>query len=210
MPWCLVVPVKRLAAAKSRLTDLAGDRRADLALAFAADTVAAAISTAGVRAVVVVTDDARAERVMTRLGAEVVTDLPRAGLNPALVHGTRLASRAHPDCGVAALAADLPALRPDELAAALTSASRHPSAFVADTDGTGTTMLAARPGSMLGPAFGPMSRESHRRAGVVELSGALATLRRDVDTENDLRDALGLGVGPRTEAMVATLTRAAG
>ena len=34
-PWCVVVPVKRLSQAKSRLARLAGEHRADLALAFA-------------------------------------------------------------------------------------------------------------------------------------------------------------------------------
>ena len=42
--WSLVIPVKVLALAKSRLTGLAGPRRAELALAMAADTVAAAVA----------------------------------------------------------------------------------------------------------------------------------------------------------------------
>ncbi|KWX09855.1 hypothetical protein TR74_07100, partial [Carbonactinospora thermoautotrophica] len=41
--WCLVVPVKLLAHAKTRLAGLAGARRAELALAFAADTITAAL-----------------------------------------------------------------------------------------------------------------------------------------------------------------------
>jgi 2-phospho-L-lactate guanylyltransferase len=39
--WTVLLPVKVLARAKSRLAVLAGDRRRDLALALAADTVAA-------------------------------------------------------------------------------------------------------------------------------------------------------------------------
>ncbi|NKY79677.1 2-phospho-L-lactate guanylyltransferase, partial [Nocardiopsis dassonvillei] len=40
--WSLVVPVKRLGRAKTRLAPVAGGRREDLALAIACDTVAAA------------------------------------------------------------------------------------------------------------------------------------------------------------------------
>ena len=42
LAWSLVIPVKLLAQAKSRLTGLPGERRRELALAMAADTVAAA------------------------------------------------------------------------------------------------------------------------------------------------------------------------
>ena len=56
-PWCLVVPVKRLALAKTRLAEVAGEHRVDLALAFALDTVTAALACDDVRAVVVVTDE---------------------------------------------------------------------------------------------------------------------------------------------------------
>ena len=44
LSWSLVVPVKVLAQAKSRLSGLAGQLRADLALAMAGDTIAAAMA----------------------------------------------------------------------------------------------------------------------------------------------------------------------
>ena len=43
LTWSLVIPVKVLAQAKSRLTGLAGQRRSEFALAMAADTVSAAV-----------------------------------------------------------------------------------------------------------------------------------------------------------------------
>src|SRR5690606_22678568 len=59
--WTLVVPLKPLAQAKSRLSDTADDGlRPGLALAFAQDTVAAALACPPVRDVVVVTNDALA------------------------------------------------------------------------------------------------------------------------------------------------------
>ncbi|CAM5411199.1 Phosphoenolpyruvate guanylyltransferase [Streptomyces griseoloalbus] len=61
MQWTLVIPLKPLALAKSRLSDTAADGlRPGLALAFAQDTVAAALACLAVRDVAVVTDDARA------------------------------------------------------------------------------------------------------------------------------------------------------
>ena len=55
-PWSC--PLKPLARAKSRLSDTAGDAlRPGLALAFAQDTVAAALACPAVRGVAVVTDD---------------------------------------------------------------------------------------------------------------------------------------------------------
>ena len=48
LTWSLVIPVKVLAQAKSRLTGLAGQRRSEFALAMAADTVAADLREHGV------------------------------------------------------------------------------------------------------------------------------------------------------------------
>jgi hypothetical protein len=45
--------------------------------------------------------------------------------------------------------ADLPALRTDELRRALVAAGEVPCGFAADAAGTGTTLLTARPGSLL-------------------------------------------------------------
>lgn len=202
--WCLVVPVKRLALAKTRLAAIAGDLREDLALAFALDTVSAALAAKAVAAVFVVTDDEVARGPLAALGAHVVPDAPDAGLNPALAYGVGRAIERYPGRGVGALSADLPALRPAELGRALEAGAREPAAFVSDAAGTGTTLLVARSGEAFVPQFGERSRARHRAAGVVELDLAdVPTLRKDVDTEVDLYDADRLGVGPRTAAVMA-------
>src|SRR5260370_246745 len=84
LTWSLVVPVKVLARAKSRLAALAGPVRPALALAVAADTVRAALGCPRVRHVIVVTGDELAAEGVGRLGAVVVGDEPAAGLHPAL------------------------------------------------------------------------------------------------------------------------------
>jgi 2-phospho-L-lactate/phosphoenolpyruvate guanylyltransferase len=198
--WAIVVPVKRLAVAKTRLADDA-DVRADLALAMALDTVAAARACAAVDRVVVVTDEPAAAQAVTRMGAIVVADGPDAGLNPALRHGALAAAGTSVPRAVAALSGDLPALRAADLDGVLRAAARHPSCIVADADETGTTLLTARDADIFAPRFGNRSRQAHLDGGAHDLtSTATASLRRDVDTIDDLRAAVELGVGPATSA----------
>jgi 2-phospho-L-lactate guanylyltransferase len=208
-PWSLVVPVKRLAVAKTRLAGFAGPHRRELALAFAADTVAAALACPDVAAVVVVTDEPDAADRLGAAGAVVVSDEPDAGLNPALVHGAAEATRRRPGCGVGALSADLPALRPAELSRALRAAPEDTACFVRDAQGSGTTLLLARRPQRFVPAFGAGSAAAHLRLGAHELDGAdaghLDSLRRDVDTAEDLRAAREMGLGPATEAVLTRL-----
>jgi 2-phospho-L-lactate guanylyltransferase len=207
--WSVVVPVKRLAEANSRLGPATGDAaRPEFALAFALDTVSAALACPVVRDVIVVTDDRAAGARLTALGARTVAD-GQGGLNAALTHGARRVRTP-----VAAMNADLPALRPAELAAVLTDAGRSVRgttagtgsgrAFLADADGIGTTLLAAASGAVLRPAFGGASRARHLASGAREITLAgVDTVRRDVDTADDLRTAIRMGVGRHTAAALA-------
>ncbi|MFI6349806.1 2-phospho-L-lactate guanylyltransferase [Streptomyces sp. NPDC050560] len=207
MQWNLVIPLKPLVRAKSRLSDTADDGvRPGLALAFAQDTVASGLACESVADVAVVTNDDVAGRELAALGAVIVPDVPDAGLNAALVHGAAAVRSARPGAAVAALNADLPALRPRELVRVLGAAALWPRAFLADSTGVGTTLLAAAPGVDLAPAFGTASRARHAASGAVELlTTGVDSVRQDVDTGMDLRAALALGVGPRTAAAAAGL-----
>ncbi|MEV3922202.1 2-phospho-L-lactate guanylyltransferase [Actinomadura coerulea] len=204
--WSLVVPVKVLARAKTRMSAAAGPHREALALAVAADTVAAALRCDRVRDVIVVTDDPLPAAELAALGARIVADVPDAGLNPALVYGAGRGRELAADAGVGALSADLPALRPQELARVLDAAGAVPEAFVPDAAGIGTTLYTARPGVPFSPAFGGGSRTAHRARGAREiLLPGTDSVRRDVDTPDDLRAALALGAGPRTTAVASRL-----
>lgn len=200
--WSVVIPVKVLAVAKSRLAGLADSDRRALALAMAVDTVAAAISSPIVGAVVVVSDDRAVAAEVAILGATTVADNPGAGLNGAIATGAEHAMARWPGQGIAGLLADLPALRTEELTAALRAASAVPNAFVPDAAGAGTTMYTARPDSDFRPRFGARSRELHRQAGAAELNlPGIASLRQDVDTLDDLRSAAVIGLGRRSAAL---------
>jgi 2-phospho-L-lactate/phosphoenolpyruvate guanylyltransferase len=195
--WHLVVPVKDAGQAKSRLDTPAPLRRTDLARAVASDTVEAACTAVGADLVTVVTSDAVAAQVARDLGARVVPD-PADGLNAAVAAGWEDA----PDepghrVGWAALLGDLPALRPDDLRAALAECGRHRSAVVPDAEGTGTVLLTSTVAPPV-PRFGPGSAARHAGAGAEVLPLDLPRLRRDVDLADDLRVALSLGVGRHT------------
>jgi len=199
--WSVVIPVKVLARAKSRLAGLADADREAVALAMAADTVAAAVACQAVADVVVVSDDSAIRTEAEALGAEVIADRAHSGLNEALSVGAEHATARWPGRGLAALTADLPALSSAELTAALTAASTVTQAFVADAAGSGTTLYTAMPGAAFVPRFGPQSRMRHRQAGAVELDlPGIPGLRHDVDTLADLQSAALIGLGSRTRS----------
>jgi 2-phospho-L-lactate guanylyltransferase len=192
-----VVPVKRLTGAKSRLRGaLPGVPHQRLVLAVVWDTLAAALACAVVAEVIVVTDEPAVAAAAAALGARSVPDRPGAGLNPAFEVGAAAAAGGP----VAALAGDLPALRPDELAEAL-SAAGNLRGFVPDADGTGTTLLVAPNAGALRPLFGPGSAAAHAASGAARLAGPWPSLRRDVDTPADLAAAAALGLGARTAGL---------
>lgn len=207
--WAVVLTTKQASRGKSRLAPYAGARRADLARAMALDTIAAALRCRIVGEVVAVTSDPESAALFSAAGATVVADGPDRGLNSALAYGAERARERRANTPVAALQADLPALREDDLERALREAVVHRNAFVSDAAGVGTTLYTASPGVAFVPRFGVDSRNAHRAAGAVELTlPGLDSLRRDVDTEQDLRVAFDLGLGPHTLAVLEALPKA--
>lgn len=200
--WTVVIPVKG-STGKSRLEH---PDRAELATAIALDTIDAVCRTGNVAEVVVVTADGElALRVVSdartapRPLVRVVPD-PGGGLNPAIAAGL---AAVEPARHRAALLGDLPALHPADLHAALAHAAALERTYVPDAEGTGTTLIAALPGVPLEPAFGDGSAARHADAGFAILDvPPTSSLRRDVDTADQLRAAAGLGLGARTAALL--------
>ncbi|MCW2795092.1 2-phospho-L-lactate guanylyltransferase [Nocardioides sp.] len=195
--YAVVVPVKPPARGKSRLVGLTDVQRRELAGAFALDTVTACLAATTVGAVLVATDDATFSAELARLGCPAIPDGVASDLNAALRQAAAEARRRWPDLLPVALCADLPALRPEDLDLALGSVAAGETRFVADAAGIGTTLYTA-PYDGFDPRFGVDSRAAHLDGGAREITGPLASLRRDVDDLADLRDALALGVGTRT------------
>jgi 2-phospho-L-lactate guanylyltransferase len=195
--YALLVPVKTLSLAKSRLSAPRAHERAELMRAFARDVLAAATTCPVVAQVYVVTDE-------TGFDDDLVTRLPDEGdgdLNRALVHASVRARLADPALGVAAVFADLPCLSAEDLGTAL-GAGLSARWFVADAEGSGTALLAAGPGVDLDPHFGVGSARRHEESGAVPVRAAVPTVRRDVDTDADLEAARALGVGVHTAALL--------
>ncbi len=200
--WVVVVPVKRAAVGKSRL-DVPGVDRAALARAIALDTIEAASRCGLVRQVVVVSDDPALARESAAIPAlRFVPEGETRGLDAAVATGL-----AAIDPGGrmprAALLGDLPSLRPGDLAEALHAAASVDRGAVADAEGTGTTLVSADAGVDWVSSFGEGSFARHVGLGctALEIPDA-SSLRRDVDTAEQLEAAVRLGVGARTAAVL--------
>jgi len=201
----LIIAVKRLAAAKTRLAPVFSARtREKVVLAMLIDTLTAASAVAALGSITVITPDGAAAAAAAELGAGVLDDPTPEGnsdpLNTAIATAERAVAGAF--ANVVVLQGDLPALQTQELAEAIAAARHHRRSFVADRLATGTAALCAF-GAALDPQFGPDSCARHRRSGAIELTGAWPGLRCDVDTPADLAAARRLGVGPATARAVA-------
>ena len=202
--WSLVVPIKRLEQAKSRLT-LPADARASLALAMALDTLGAVLGAGRVARLVIVTSEAQVRAALDGTPRVRWLDDPGTGLGGAIARGQdHLSAIATGPSAI--LLGDLPALRSAELDEALAAAQEHQRAMVPDAEGTGTTLLTAVRAQDLRPRFGPGSRAAHESAGHLVLDRAGPGLRHDVDTAADLAAAIRLGVGEATAGVLAGLT----
>ncbi|WP_207890844.1 2-phospho-L-lactate guanylyltransferase [Rhodococcus sp. Eu-32] len=208
----VVIAVKDLTTAKTRLAGSFSDvDRARLVVAMLRDTVQAARAVEAVGSITVVTPDPTVADVADELGALVVED--PAGedgtsadrLNSAF-SAAMTSARAGGEHDIIVLQADLPALRSEELAEAYETARPASRSVVSDHHGTGTAALILKAGaSDFTPLFGPASAQRHRQSGADDLDGTWPGLRLDVDTIDDVRQALSLGVGPATAEVLRTL-----
>jgi 2-phospho-L-lactate/phosphoenolpyruvate guanylyltransferase len=208
----VIVAVKRLAAAKTRLAPMfSAPVREDIVLGMLVDTLTAAMRVSSVRLITVVTPDDDAAAAALELGATVVADPTPAGhpdpLNNAIAAAERAVSESVSN--IVVLQGDLPALQTPELAEAIASARAHRRSFVADRLGTGTAALCAFDCG-LDPRFGVNSAERHKLSGAIELTGRWPGLRCDIDTPDDLAIARGLGIGPATTRAIDGLSHQAG
>lgn len=206
--WRVLVPIKHGVPAKTRLRAATREQahHAELVRAIQLDTLDAvlALRTHPLLGGLFVVAGPAAEHPVT-LPAEIEI-LPDAGggLNPALAAAAAELGRRFPADGVLAMVGDLPSLRSADLLAVLHQAPSAGRSFVRDLDGSGTTLLAAGPGSALAPLFGPDSAHRHLSSGARELDAA-DSLRCDVDSVADLHRCLELGVGMLTSQLVAHL-----
>lgn len=191
--WTLLVPVKPLDLAKTRLAPAVGrSGRRSLVLAMAVDVLTACADTPGVSDVRVLTSDPEVRGLARRLGLVAVPDPEPTGgesgaepLNRALE-----AALADVDGAVGVVTADLPELRPATLGRILHEAAHHRHSVVPDHLGAGTTMAFwTASAADREPLFGADSAARFRlEGGAVSLAGIDPSggSGRDVDTPEDL------------------------
>lgn len=191
----IIVPVKPLAAAKTRLRTALDDRaREALVLAMLADTLAA-VREAHEGAVLLVSDDRAYAPLAKQFGATRLAD-GASGYNEAMA--VALASAAVVATGAALIVpADLPRALPSELRRAIEALSEAEVVVAPAFDG-GTAVLGLRPPSAIKTAFGLQSAQAHLRAATEAQRSAivldLPSLSYDIDNIEDLlvmRDTLG-------------------
>jgi 2-phospho-L-lactate guanylyltransferase len=212
MRTAAILPVKRFAAAKSRLGESVEEGlRARLARAMVADVLQALSQTASIELTIVVTREPSLPATARAHGALLVEDSAEQGQSAAVTLGVQHALAAGFE-RVLCIPGDCPALDPTELDALLAQADERSVVVVPDRHGTGTNGLLLTPPDAIAPAFGPGSCERHRalahEAGVDCRMAHPSSLLLDVDTGADLaalRDRLAGADAPaeRTRAVLA-------
>jgi 2-phospho-L-lactate guanylyltransferase len=186
-----IVPVKRLAAAKSRLAPVLPLRRRRALVGFLlAHTLKALKHTRGIAGILVVGKDRAVRRIARESGAEFIAEGERGGLNRALQRAAAEAVRRGAESTLI-LPADLPGLTKSDLRAALKKAVRPPFLVIApDRADRGTNLLWVAPPGLIRFAFGRRSFERHvssaRRAGAKVTLLRRPSLARDLDCPEDL------------------------
>ncbi len=205
-----VVPVKRLAAGKSRLASALGREAVEaLTLAMLGDVLDALRASGRLARIVVVTPDPDVGEAARALGAEArVADDP--GLNAAL--DATAAALADPDGALLVVLGDVAGASGAELArlfVALEEQGGRGAVLAPARDG-GTAALLRRPPAAIASCFGPDSAKAHReaaaRAGASFRELPLPSLAIDLDRADDLRALLASdAAAPRTRALLARL-----
>jgi 2-phospho-L-lactate guanylyltransferase len=214
MRTAAILPVKRFAAAKSRLgASVADPLRSELARAMVLDVLLALAQAASIHATIVVTREQSLLDAARSLGAVIVDDGEEQGQSAAVTLGVRRALAEGIE-RVLCIPGDCPALAPAELDALL---ARPPRArevvIVPDRHGSGTNGLLLTPPDAISPSFGPGSCERHRQ--LAGAAGADCRLERppslllDIDTGADLAALQDrLGGAPSSVRADAARTRA--
>ena len=183
----VLIPLKRLDAAKSRLAPALSVAERRRLMAAMMGHVARTALAADAGRVVLVSSDPAAPELAGRLGIGCVSD---AGLpwNPGLAHARRQLPA--PAGAVLYLAGDLPLVEVADVAALL-DAGRDGTVVIGRAHDGGTNALLVRPAAAFEPAFGTPESAAVHAARAVEHALDVVVLdrpgiARDIDTPADL------------------------
>jgi FO synthase len=206
-----VVPVKRFAVAKRRLTPALGaSERAHLARVMFED-VLDALSRASehLAGIAVVTADEDAARFAEHHNVIVVSDEGCDDINLAIRLGIDGIVKRGAGA-VLVIPSDIPQLSPEAVARAVAAIdSSHSLAVIQATRDAGTNLLACRPATMVPVCFGPDSSEKHcrfaRAQGMSVCVLPAGDLGLDIDRPEDLASFVSLRPATRTFSYLASL-----
>jgi 2-phospho-L-lactate guanylyltransferase len=194
MRTAAILPIKRFAAAKTRLAASVSDPvRGDLARAMVGDVLLALAQTALIELTIVVTAETSIVETAREHGALVVHDAEERGQSAAVTLGVRRALAEGLERALC-IPGDCPALDPNELDLLLDPSAESgivpQVVIVPDRHGTGTNGLLLTPPDAIAPSFGPGSCERHRALARAAGAGCRLehppSLTLDVDTGADL------------------------
>jgi 2-phospho-L-lactate guanylyltransferase len=212
----LAIPVKDLVNAKQRLVPLlAADERRALAAAMLED-VLAALASAHLDAVWVITRDDAVTAIARRHHVTVVTEPENRG-HTAAVAAAQARAQASGVTVFATIPGDVPCVTSAEVDALIAAADASPAdgaspagavVFAASRSGLGTNGVALAPPDALALRFGEPSFDNHvaaaRARGLTPRLLRLPGLALDVDDPDDLAALLVDGCATRSARLVAT------
>jgi 2-phospho-L-lactate guanylyltransferase len=189
MKCWVIVPVKRLTAAKSRLAPILTVReRRELICALLVNTLGTLHGMREIQGKIVVGRDRAVQKIAAGHDAIFVREKEHDGLNRAL---TRAAQEAVRRGAVMILPADLPLLKKADLMSALSRTGKPPFLKIApDRKRKGTNLLLIAPPGLIRFSFGDRSllrhRAAARRAGARVMELYRSSLAEDLDSPEDL------------------------
>jgi 2-phospho-L-lactate guanylyltransferase len=205
MKCWVIVPVKRLSAAKSRLAAvLTLSQRGELVCSLLTHTLKELKGVKGIAGKIVVGRDRAVQRIAVKRGAIFVREETHDGLNRALARAAREAVRRGAD-EIMVLPADLPRMKKEDIVAALECSGKPPFLGIApDRLGRGTNLLLMAPPGLIRFSFGDSSFQRHRNAarsaGARVLETRRVSLAEDLDRPEDLARVYSAGLMESTKS----------
>jgi 2-phospho-L-lactate/phosphoenolpyruvate guanylyltransferase len=187
----VVLPVKELQGAKQRLAEvLSAKKRRELFAAMLEDVLSALCPSAALAGILVVTRDPLVRRLAVRYGARVLVEEESHGHTAASSLGARTLAQ-QGVLGMLQVPADIPLVRPADIAALLHVHGEAPAVTLAPSrDERGTNALVCSPPDVLPLRFGDDSFLRHlRRARALGIEPRIVQRPRlalDIDTPDDL------------------------
>lgn len=190
----IVLPVKPLNRAKSRLADvLTPEQRQRFAEMMLRRTLTVTRAVRAVTGTLVISRDTKALAIARDYGARTVQETGQPALNPALMRATQLLAGWHSDA-VLVLPADLPLMEPEDISGLIRAAGDDERSVVIATDRArdGTNALFVRPPGLITYDYGINSYERHieqaRAAGATIVEYESDNLKFDLDVPADIVD----------------------